>query len=97
MEVSLDQAIEIHARAMKQRDGRHAPVKAREIARQLASAGDREGHQVWLKVGEITEALLKDLHRVLSGREPTSARPRRVGGPLLHHDRARRRSPRCLR
>ncbi len=60
MEVSLDQAIEIHAKVLKRRDGRLAPGKAREIARQLASSGDQDGHRVWLRVGEMTEALLRE-------------------------------------
>ena len=60
MEVTLKQAIEIHAKALKWRSGCDAPLKAREIARELALAGDHEGHQVWLKVGDIAEALLKN-------------------------------------
>ncbi len=58
MEVSLDQAIEIYARAMKHWSGRQAPRKAREKAEQLAREGDHEGHLVWLKVGEVAEALI---------------------------------------
>jgi hypothetical protein len=60
MEVTLEQAIEIHAKALKWRSGHAAPHKARKIAQELAQAGDHDGHQVWLKVGEIAEALLKD-------------------------------------
>jgi len=60
MEVTLEQAIEIHAKALKWRSGRGAPLKARKIAQELAQAGDHEGHQVWLKVGDIAEALLKN-------------------------------------
>lgn len=63
MEVSLDQAIEIHAKVLKRRDGRLAPDKARAIALEFGLAGDDEGHQVWLKVGELAEALLKDVGR----------------------------------
>jgi|GEM_PF-4976678 len=40
--------------------GRAAPLKARKIAQELAQAGDHGGHQIWLKVGEIAEALLKN-------------------------------------
>ena len=60
MEVTLEQAIEIHAKALKRRCGHDAPIKARTIAQELAQAGDHEGHQVWLKVGDIAEALLKE-------------------------------------
>ena len=59
MEVTLEQAIEIHAKALKRRCGHDAPIKARKIAQELAQAGDHEGHQVWLKVGDNAEALLK--------------------------------------
>jgi predicted nucleic acid-binding protein len=60
MEVSLQQAIEIHARVLKHRSGRHAPRKAREKAEALARAGDEEGHRVWLRVGEVAEALIRE-------------------------------------
>ena len=60
MEVTLEQAIEMHAKALKWRSGRDAPLKARTIAQELAEAGDNEGHKVWLKVGDIAEALLKE-------------------------------------
>ena len=63
MEISLDQAIEIYARAMKRWSGRHAPRKAREKAEQLARAGDHEGHLVWIKVGEVAEALIREAEK----------------------------------
>jgi hypothetical protein len=59
MEVSLDQAIEIHARVLKKRSGPHASRKAREKAEQLAQAGDHEGHLVWIRVGETVETLIR--------------------------------------
>lgn len=64
MEVSLEQAIEIHARALKRRDGRFAPRKARKIADDCRAQGDQEGHKVWLLVGEKAEALLRDANRL---------------------------------
>jgi hypothetical protein len=64
MEVSLEQAIEIHAKALKRRNGRFAPRKAREIADDYRAQGDHEGHRVWLKVGEMAEALLEDASRI---------------------------------
>jgi hypothetical protein len=57
MNITLDQAIEIHAKALHHRNGAGAPRMAREKAHQLARVGDREGHAVWLKVAEIAEAL----------------------------------------
>jgi hypothetical protein len=39
---------------------RELQLKARKIAQELAEAGDNEGHKVWLKVGDIAEALLKE-------------------------------------
>lgn len=59
MQVSLDQAIEIHAKVLKYREGRRAPGKARERAEQLALAGDREGHVVWMRVSETIETLIR--------------------------------------
>lgn len=58
MHISLDQAIEIHAKALRYRHGAKASRMAREKADQLAKIGDREGFTVWLKVADMTEALL---------------------------------------
>ncbi|MBY6240152.1 hypothetical protein [Methylosinus sp. Sm6] len=58
MEVSLDQAVEIHARVLTHRLAREAPAKAREHAMDLQRAGDDEGHEVWLKVAHTAERLL---------------------------------------
>jgi hypothetical protein len=63
MEVSLDQAIEIYAKAMKRWSGRHAPRKAREKAEQLAREGDHEGHLVWIRVSEVAEALILEAEK----------------------------------
>lgn len=60
MHVTLDQAIEIHAKALRHQHGLAATRVAREQARKLAVAGDREGHAVWLKVAQMTEALPTD-------------------------------------
>ncbi|MGO8738099.1 hypothetical protein [Rhodoblastus sp.] len=61
MPISLDQAIEIHAKVLRYRHGAKAPRMAREKANQLATIGDREGHAVWLKVAEIARTLAPDL------------------------------------
>jgi hypothetical protein len=58
LNVSLDQAIDIHARALTYRYGRTAPDRARVRGRDCSAKGDREGHVVWEKVAAIAERLL---------------------------------------
>jgi hypothetical protein len=58
MEVSLEQAIEIHARVLKRVHGRKAPHKARATADHLATVGDQDGYRVWLKVADAAAAML---------------------------------------
>ncbi len=60
MNVALEQAIEIHAKALKHRNGGQAPHIAREKARRCAASGDDDGRTVWLKVATVTEMLLSD-------------------------------------
>jgi hypothetical protein len=60
MEISLDEAVEIHARVLTHRLDREAPAKARERALDLQHVGDDEGHGVWLQVAETAERLLGD-------------------------------------
>jgi hypothetical protein len=50
MNVSLDQAIEIHAKALKYRFGKRAVLLAEEKAHHCAARGDDGGHGVWLRV-----------------------------------------------
>jgi hypothetical protein len=57
MNVSLDQAIEIHARALKYRYGNRAPLLAKEKAYHCAARGDDEGRDVWLRVAAIAGTL----------------------------------------
>ena len=59
MDVSLEQAIEIHAKVLKRIHGHWAPAKARNWAAQLAASGDHEGHLVWQKVAEVAVAMLQ--------------------------------------
>jgi hypothetical protein len=56
--VSLDQAICIHAKALMYRHGRAAPRQARLKGSDCSAKGDREGHVVWEKVAAIAEQLL---------------------------------------
>jgi hypothetical protein len=53
MNVSVNQAIEIHAKALKHRFGNRAPLLAKERAHHCAERGDDEGHAVWLQVAAV--------------------------------------------
>jgi hypothetical protein len=57
MNVSLDQAIEIHAKALKHRFGNRATLLAEERARHCAARGDDEGCAVWLRVAAVAGTL----------------------------------------
>jgi hypothetical protein len=57
MNVSLDQAIEIHAKALKHRFGKRATLLAEERAHHCAAQGDDEGYAVWLRVASVAEML----------------------------------------
>jgi hypothetical protein len=54
--VTLDQAIEIHAKALKYRFGKRAPALANEKADHCLPV-NREGHGVWRRVAAAAEAL----------------------------------------
>jgi hypothetical protein len=60
MNVSLEEAIEIHARALSRRLQNDAPANARERAELLREKGDHEGHGIWLSVAEASERLLSE-------------------------------------
>jgi hypothetical protein len=57
MNVSLDQAIEIHAKALKHRFGKRAALLAEEKAHHCEAQGDYKGHAVWLRVASVAEIL----------------------------------------
>ena len=61
MKVSLDQAVEIHAKALKHRFGNRAALLAQEKAHRCAAHGDDEGQAVWLRVAEVAERLPEEL------------------------------------
>jgi hypothetical protein len=80
--VSLNQAIEIHARVLAHRFGDRAPLHAQEKAHHCSASGDDEGHAVWLRVAAVAEMLLKEesrqqqpgtTHSDHSGHGPTDA------------------------
>lgn len=60
MDISLEQAVEIHARVLAHRLDSEAPAKARERAVDLQRVGDDEGHSVWLWVADTAERLLDE-------------------------------------
>lgn len=60
MNISLEQAIEIHARVLMHRLDEEAPAKARERAEDMLRAGDNEGRDVWLLVATVAERLLNE-------------------------------------
>jgi hypothetical protein len=60
LRVSLEQAIEIHARALRYRFGKRAPLLARDKANRCFAIGDREGRVVWRRVAVAAEALLRE-------------------------------------
>jgi hypothetical protein len=55
MNVSLTQAIEIHAKALKHRFGKRAALLAEEKAEHCAAQGDYEGYAVWRRVAAVAE------------------------------------------
>jgi hypothetical protein len=57
MNVSLNQAIEIHANALKLRFGKRAALLAEEKAHHCATRGDDEGYAVWLRVAAVAKML----------------------------------------
>ena len=66
MNISLDQAIEIHAEVLRRQHNRRAPDWAREWAVEMKSLGDHEGHAVWLRVAECAELLLSEIQEPFS-------------------------------
>jgi hypothetical protein len=60
MNVSLEQAIEIYAEVLKRRHKHLAPRIARDHATILKHWKDHEGHDVWCRVAETAERLLKE-------------------------------------
>ena len=58
MNVSLDEAIGIHARALKSWAGKKSPLVAKLRAHDFMAKGDAEGFRVWMQVGEHAARLL---------------------------------------
>jgi hypothetical protein len=56
MEVSLDQAIDIHASVLKYWYGDKASQEARGRALECGTVGDFEGLQAWARVARLCEA-----------------------------------------
>lgn len=64
MNISLDQAIEIHARVLMNRLSNKAPFCARRRAVALRQLGDDEGYNVWLSVAKTAERPLIDVEKL---------------------------------
>jgi hypothetical protein len=62
--MSLNQAIEIHAKVLAHGFGDRAPLLAQERAHHCWALGDREGHAVWLRVAAVAEMLLKEGQKI---------------------------------
>ena len=61
MNISLEQAIEIHAKALRVSHGRKAEHYARERAQSCQRHGDTEGDEVWNRVAETVIKIEQDV------------------------------------
>lgn len=61
MNISLEQAIEIHAKALRVSHGRKAEHYARERAQSCQRHGDAEGDEVWNRVAETVIKIEQDV------------------------------------
>jgi hypothetical protein len=59
--VSLTEAIEIHAKALKHRFGKRAALLAEEKADHCAAEGDDEGYAVWRRVASVIKNFSKSV------------------------------------
>lgn len=64
MNISLEQAIEIHAKALRVSHGRKAEHYARERAQSCQRHGDAEGDEVWNRVAETVIKIEQDVPRI---------------------------------
>jgi hypothetical protein len=64
MNISLDEAIEIHAKALRVSHGRTAERYARQRAASCQRHGDPEGNEVWNLVAERVSKIEKHLMAV---------------------------------
>jgi len=58
MNISLEEAIHIHARVLVRRKRVEAPESARDRAKTMECLGDSEGRDVWLRVAEAAEQMV---------------------------------------
>lgn len=59
MMISLDQAIEIHAKVLLYRSGQRAGKRAKDTALSCKNRGDLWGHDVWMKVASTIDQIKK--------------------------------------
>lgn len=84
--VSLNQAIEIHAKVLAHRFGDRAPLLPQEKAHNCSTSGDNEGHAVWLRVAAVAEMILKE-----DNRQHQSQQGRIAALPLMKGRKSRTR------
>ncbi len=77
MHITLDQAIEIHAKVLKSRHGKGAIKSTGERATQCQSVGDFEGTEIWLRVKVEIERQVDDI----KSEPPTGSQIRPEAGP----------------
>jgi hypothetical protein len=63
MNISLEEAIEIHAKVLKSQHKHRAPQRAREHAQRLKMINDHDGHEVWSRVAAAAERMLSEEKR----------------------------------
>jgi hypothetical protein len=60
MQISLNEAIDIHVKVLKKRHGKAAIISSRQWAANCRALGDFEGEQVWLRVVAAIQQLFDE-------------------------------------
>ncbi len=63
MSISIEQAIEIHAKSALARAGHHAEKQTQERAMKCKERGDLDGYETWTKVAEGVRTLKNQGYR----------------------------------
>ena len=66
MSISIEQAIEIHAKAAISRSGKRAEIQTRERARHCEALGDLKGSETWTKVANGIRQLEEQGYRLVA-------------------------------
>ena len=67
MTISLDQAIEIHAKSAISLGGKRAEKSTRERADHCKSRGDADGYETWTKVADTIRSLNQNGYKARRG------------------------------